>query len=354
MSAVLSQKLPRSRPSLELDPADVEDAIARLHIGTLRKEQLRKARRSLFADDDMPPLSHHEAEALAQTETYSVTSEESYNEKRLRRRKTSGSSRDSGASSMGTESSPKTNKAKQAKSKDQQVQTSIGKNSGYDGLQAVYAAEEGTVSHAKTTDDKKTTQQHKSSRIFKIFKTDKKQTENNNTDIQMSIPMPQTFLVKYMGSRPSRGYQGAKYVESPVEEVVEAVNKLSKGSDLPLVKLEVTLDGLIMTPHKRNKVKSYEGVSIPIEYISYGSQDQNYPRIFCFIMVREMSSRSKKLDCHVYACDSSKNARKVAGCLAIAFEVYRESMEGRPAQYSAKMAPVADHWDDDMKSSYDV
>ena len=56
--------------------------------------------KSVLENDDTPPLSHYEAESLARSETYSVTSEESYSDRKLRRRKTSGSSRDSGAGSM--------------------------------------------------------------------------------------------------------------------------------------------------------------------------------------------------------------------------------------------------------------
>lgn len=237
------------------------------------------------------------------------------------------------------------------KSKDQEVQTSIGKTFSHDRLQDVYAAEEGALSHSKPPDDKPSNQ--KGFRLSKIFKSGKKTSDNNNVvTADGYTTLPQSYIVKYMGNRPSKGYGGAKYIQSPVEEVVETVNQMTKGSDLPLVRLEVTVDGLNMTPHKRNKVKSFESVSIPIEYISYGSQDQNYPRIFCFIMVREMTARSKKLDCHVYACDSSKSARKVAASLAFAFAIYQEHMQGRPAQYTAPLA--SQYLDDDTKSSYDV
>ena len=52
-------------------------------------------------DEDTPPLTQHEAEELARSETYSITSEDSYNDRKTVRRKTSGSSRDSGAFSLG-------------------------------------------------------------------------------------------------------------------------------------------------------------------------------------------------------------------------------------------------------------
>jgi len=234
-----------------------------------------------------------------------------------------------------------------------EIQTTLGKGQQYR-LQDVYAAEEGVLSHPKHLDDK--SQNQKSSKLSKIFKPAKKSDENQNTvgGGEQYPTLPQTFIVKYMGNKPSKGYGGAKYIQGPVEEVVEMVNQMPRGSDLPLVKLEVSEEGLHMVPHKRNKVKLFESVSIPIKFISYGSQDQNFPRIFCFIMVREMSSRSKKLDCHVYACDSSKSARKLASCLAFAFHLYQEKMEGQPAQYTTPITNAVSDLSDDAMSSYDA
>jgi len=51
-------------------------------------------------DADVPVLSYEETEALEKSETYSVTSEESYKDKKVKRR-LSGSSRDSGSGSLG-------------------------------------------------------------------------------------------------------------------------------------------------------------------------------------------------------------------------------------------------------------
>ena len=246
--------------------------------------------------------------------------------------------------------------------KEQEVQTSIGKTFNYNKLSDVYAAEEGVLSHGKdqTTTEKS---QHKgvAAKMSKLFSGGKSMKHKHTDDNHNSVPgggevlnLPQTFLVKYMGSKPTRGYGGTKYIQTPVEELVNTVNDMPRGTDLPLVKLEVTLDGLNMNPHRRNKVKSFEAVTIPIQYISYGAQDQNYPRIFCFIMVREMSARNRKLDCHVYACDSSKSARKAAACLALTFAVYQEKMEGKPPQFSAPVSQTEYDDDDDIKSSYDV
>lgn len=241
-------------------------------------------------------------------------------------------------------------------SKDKEVQTTIGKGFQYDRLKDVYAAEEGKLPHSTQTDEK---QSSKSSKVLKLFKLSRKPSptaliDGNQNNLSEQYPsLPQIFIVKYMGKRAAKGYGGTKYTQGPVEEVIEAVNQLPKGSDLPLVKLEVSLDGLSMTPHKRNKVKSFESVFIPIKFISYGSQDQTYPRVFCFIMVREMSARSKKLDCHIYACDSSKNARKLAGLLAIAFQVYQDQMDGHVANFSTPVHPDPS-FIDDSKSSYEV
>lgn len=260
--------------------------------------------------------------------------------------------------STGKDASPKasgkTSDRKKPPSTDKEVQTTIGKGFQYSQLKDVYAAEEGKLQHAAAEE-----KPSGKSKVLKLLKLSRKASPTPPTDgNQNSLPdnypsLPQVFIVKYMGKRPAKGYGGAKYTQGPVEEVIEAVNQLPKGSDLPLVKLEVSLEGLSMTPHKRNKVKSFESVSIPIKFISYGSQDQNYPRVFSFIMVKEMSARSKKLDCHVYASDSSKNARKLAGLLAIAFQVYQEKMDGHVANFSTPVHPDPNYLDD-TKSSYEV
>jgi len=305
-----------------------------------------QARKSLVIDEDDAPLSTHDLDALSKSETYSVTSEDSYTDKkgsRGRRRPES-----AGAKSLDREMRRnKTHSLTSQKSEpaltsrqDQGTQMTIGKGN-YERLKETYDIEEGQPKKEK-----------EKSKLSKIFAKKKGGDDPNANYLESQLP--QVFLVKYMGNRSTKGYGGAKYTTGPVEEIVEAVGQMPKGSDLPLVGLEVSLEGLKIAPHKKNKVKSFEGATIPIKFISYGAQDQNYPRIFACIMVREMSARTKKLDCHVYACDSSKNARRLAACLSFAFQHYSEMMNGRPAQFSAEIHKELHLQDDDTRSSYDV
>lgn len=184
--------------------------------------------------------------------------------------------------------------------------------------------------------------ERKPSKMKKLFRR-KSGTGNGEVEGMSSLPeLPQGFICKYMGKRACKGLWGSKHTRGPVEEIVDAIGKLPKGEDLPLVNLDVHPQGLAMRPHTKNKVKCYKPVQIPIQFISYGLQDTVYPRIFCFIMVTEMSSQKKSMECHVYACDSAKSARNLASCLALAFQSYSEQLQGGPFKFSVNidMEPV--------------
>jgi hypothetical protein len=75
----------------------------------------------------------------------------------------------------------------------------------------------------------------------------------------------------------------------------------------------VSNKGIDVKEHKQNRIK--DGVTfgnIPIDFISYGVQDMKFWKVFTFIVVNELSSRTKKMECHAYLCDSSASARKMA------------------------------------------
>ena len=67
---------------------------------------------------------------------------------------------------------------------------------------------------------------------------------------------------------------------------------------------------------------------MPIEFISYGVQDAKFTRVFTCIVVKEMSWKGKKMECHAYLCDSSLSARKMALSVAVAFKAYTKVVEG--------------------------
>ena len=112
--------------------------------------------------------------------------------------------------------------------------------------------------------------------------------------------------------------------------------------ELPLVYVIVSPKGLDVREHKLNKQKT--GIPtglVPIDFISYGVQDIKYWRVFTYIVVRELSSRSKVTECHAYLCDSSLNARKMALSLGASFKIYSRGLkkEGKDHNFQVELRP---------------
>ncbi|KAL8563232.1 hypothetical protein ACOMHN_065874 [Nucella lapillus] len=157
--------------------------------------------------------------------------------------------------------------------------------------------------------------------------------------------LPQVFVAKYLGMREVRGFCGLHHVRKPVDELVTAVQKNLENQEqveLPLVYVVVSPKGLDVREHKLNKQK--EGVPaglVPIDFISYGVQDIKYWRVFTYIVVRELSSRSKLTECHAYLCDSSLNARKMALSLGASFKIYSRSLkkDGKFHNFQVELRP---------------
>ena len=183
--------------------------------------------------------------------------------------------------------------------------------------------------------------------LKKLTKFDKpKKKENFSEFEQVRIDkLPQVFVAKYLGMREVRGFCGLHHVRKPVDEMVTKVQKsLEKQEhvELPLVYVVVSPKGLDVREHKLNKQK--EGVPVgivPIDFISYGVQDIKYWRVFTFIVVRELSSRSKLTECHAYLCDSSLNARKMALSLGASFKIYSRSLkkDGKLHNFQVELRP---------------
>lgn len=195
-----------------------------------------------------------------------------------------------------------------------------------------------STQHAETEVKEKERRPSTKSKVKKIFR---RKSSNASDEIEIRIEgeppppkLPQGFIVKYMGKRLTKGMWGSKHTRVVVEDVVDSISRMPKSEDLPLVNLDVYYQGLEMRPHSKNKIRSFKPVQIPIQFISYGIQDTVYPRVFCFIMVKEMSSQERSLECHVYACDSNKNARRIASCLATAFQAYAKHLKGSAAKFS--------------------
>ena len=151
--------------------------------------------------------------------------------------------------------------------------------------------------------------------------------------------LPQTFSTKYLGARKCSALWGIKHTRRPVQELVESASKQQRGDDVPLVHMEVSKSGINVEPHPKNRGKKFEPGLIPIEFISYGVQDVQFSRIFAFIVVKEMSSESRKMECHAYVCDSPTTARKIALSVALAFEEYARSLKGQPHRFKVDLLP---------------
>lgn len=172
----------------------------------------------------------------------------------------------------------------------------------------------------------------------------KKPDSTNLSEIKIDR-LPQVFVCKYLGKRTVKGVYGLHYVRKPVDELVGKIKKslLSNETvELPLVYVVISNKGIDVKEHKMNRIK--EGVTydnIPIDFISYGVQDMKFWKVFTFIVVSELSSRSKKMECHAYLCDSSTNARKMALSLGASFQLYKTKLakEGKAHNFQVELRP---------------
>lgn len=165
-----------------------------------------------------------------------------------------------------------------------------------------------------------------------------KQPSKTPTILKIRVEsLPQYFVTKYLGCRECTGIWGAQHTVKPVQEMIEAAKTLGEGQDLSLVKVKVTGQGLEVSSHKQNKGPDIESGLIPVQYISYGVQDFKFTRVFSFIMVREMSYKAKKMECHAYVCPSTLNARKMSLSVALAFKEYAKSLNGKQFRFQVEL-----------------
>lgn len=151
--------------------------------------------------------------------------------------------------------------------------------------------------------------------------------------------LPQGFVCKYVGSKPCSGLWGVRHTRKPVDELVTELRGMGEGEDLPLVNVKVSMEGLKATMHIHNKssrVLSDAGM-LPLQFISYAVQDPRYTRIFVFILVREISSRQRKTECHAYLCSTDIVARKMALAMALAFGEFSKKLEGKPHRFQVDL-----------------
>ncbi|ELU11852.1 hypothetical protein CAPTEDRAFT_27173, partial [Capitella teleta] len=152
--------------------------------------------------------------------------------------------------------------------------------------------------------------------------------------------LPQKFVTKFLGTKRCADLWGLEAVRGPLEEMVAELKNKPKGEDLPLVNLTVTDKGLVVKTHKASKTKMDEWKDehhIPLEFVSYGVQDTMHPRIFVYIVVKELSVRQRVTECQAFLCDSVVSARKLALSLSRSFELYAKELNGKPFKFQVDL-----------------
>ncbi|KAM3955603.1 uncharacterized protein ACR2FA_010471 [Aphomia sociella] len=148
----------------------------------------------------------------------------------------------------------------------------------------------------------------------------------NETPITVD-DLPVSFQVKYLGQRDAKGLWGIKHTRKPVDLMVAAAKALPPDQILPIVKLVISTDGvLIETVNQGLKKNEFEHMSVffKIESISYGVQDLVYTRVFSMITVKEMVNGKglNPFECHGFVCESRMAARRLIYSLSAAFQDY--------------------------------
>ncbi|XP_013778348.1 uncharacterized protein LOC106462926 [Limulus polyphemus] len=135
---------------------------------------------------------------------------------------------------------------------------------------------------------------------------------------------PVTFVVQYLGKRDARGLWGIKYTRQPVDELVLEARSLKPGVTLPLLKLQVSSEGLTVREMPQNTNPNFEAGLFPIDSISYGVQDLVYTRVFAMIFLRDSPNvyEVHPFECHAFVCDARQSARSLTLALASAFQEF--------------------------------
>lgn len=153
----------------------------------------------------------------------------------------------------------------------------------------------------------------------------------DNNVFEGSTELPQVFQVKYLGSHDARGLWGIKHTRRPVDNMVAAAKALPTNTMLPLIKLVVSQDGVVLLPLEKKKQDPSLARTYTIETISYGVQDLIYTRVFSMIVVRETENfrRVSPFECHGFVCESKHHARQLTYALATAFEIYSRTVKAQ-------------------------
>ena len=224
------------------------------------------------------------------------------------------------------------------------------------------------VSDKGDGDGKKPTRTPKKASVFdrlkkltKFDKTPKAQLKSNFSKFRgVKVDrLPACFVAKYLGRKDVKGLFGLQYVRNPVDELIKKVKEDLLEMDkveLPLCYMVFSSKGIDIRPHKANRVRNgVESCLHPIDFISYGVQDMKYWRVFCFIVVNELSSRQKKMELHAFLTDSTQTARKMALALGGCFQVYKKKLnaQGKFHNFQVELRPP-DELATELEKDYDV
>ncbi|KAJ8941677.1 hypothetical protein NQ314_010323 [Rhamnusium bicolor] len=113
-----------------------------------------------------------------------------------------------------------------------------------------------------------------------------------------------------------------KHTRKPVDYLVSQAKNLPAHTILPVVKVQVTKEGVTYVEVTDRKIKS-DPVHFSVDVISYGVQDLVYTRVFSMIIVTDDSLENGiPFVCHSFVCESRDQARKITYALAAAFQDY--------------------------------
>lgn len=195
--------------------------------------------------------------------------------------------------------------------------------------------------------EKKTSMFDRLKRLTRFDKSPKSQMKSNYSKFRgVKVDrLPACFVAKYLGKRDVKGLFGLQHVRKPVDAMIAKVKEDLLEMDrveLPLCYMVFSSKGIDIRPHKANKVAhGIEMCLYPIDFISYGVQDMKYWKVFCFIVVNELSSRQKKMECHAFLADSTQSARKMALALGACFQVYKKKLnaQGKFHNFQVELRP---------------
>lgn len=145
-----------------------------------------------------------------------------------------------------------------------------------------------------------------------------------------------------IGNHPAKGIQGLKYTRPPVEYLVSQAKNMKSNEILPMIKFQVTVDGINYSDVTKNKKKS-ETKTFDAASISYCVQDVKYSRVFSIIVVSEDNLPDSTLFvCHSFLCESSSQARKITCALSVALQYCGEKMKGVRKKVIVDLCPLKD------------